>query len=107
MYCRFCGKELLDQAIICPGCGAPTDNYEKSKSSSNIVFYTLIKIFMIIGCVANAFYFLIPLAWCIPMTLHYIQLKKDNQPVGTGFKICVLLFVNLIAGILMLCDKDN
>lgn len=27
MYCRNCGKELSDAAVICPGCGVPTDNY--------------------------------------------------------------------------------
>ena len=23
-YCTHCGKELLDEAVICPGCGCPT-----------------------------------------------------------------------------------
>ena len=24
MYCRFCGKQIPDQAKFCPECGAPT-----------------------------------------------------------------------------------
>ena len=26
MYCSNCGKELADNAVMCPGCGAPTKN---------------------------------------------------------------------------------
>jgi hypothetical protein len=25
MYCRFCGKEVKDKAIVCTGCGRPVD----------------------------------------------------------------------------------
>lgn len=41
------------------------------------------------------------------MTLHYSKAIKENRPVGIGFKICAFLFVNMIAGILMLCDTKN
>lgn len=51
--------------------------------------------------------YLIPLAWSIPMTRYYFTATKNKQPVGIGFKVCSLLFVNLIAGILMLCDTSN
>ena len=47
-------------------------------------------------------FFLIPLAWIIPMVVYY---KNNYRTVGIGFKICTLLFVNQIAGILMLCDQ--
>ncbi len=30
MYCKKCGKEIDDDAIYCPGCGAPTENYVSS-----------------------------------------------------------------------------
>ena len=63
------------------------------------------KIFMIISTVVLGFY-LIPLAWCIPMTISYFKKVQNNEPVSTGFKVCSLLFVNTVAGILMLCDKD-
>ena len=25
MYCRFCGKEVKEKAIVCTGCGRPVD----------------------------------------------------------------------------------
>lgn len=27
MFCTTCGKELNDEAILCPSCGAPTKNF--------------------------------------------------------------------------------
>ena len=61
---------------------------------------------MIIGCVLNGFY-LIPLCWCIPMTVSYCRKIKNGESVSTGFKVCSLLFVSLIAGVLMLCDNSD
>lgn len=52
-------------------------------------------------------WFLISLVWKIPMTVRYCKsIDKSGLPVGTGFKICSLLFVSMIAGILMLCDNE-
>ena len=31
MFCRYCGKEIRDQAIVCAGCGRPV---EQSPSTS-------------------------------------------------------------------------
>ena len=43
---------------------------------------------------------------CVSMTVHYFRAVYDRGNVGIGFKICTLLFVSWIAGILMLCDND-
>ena len=29
MFCKNCGKELCENAVICPSCGVATDNMEK------------------------------------------------------------------------------
>jgi NADH:ubiquinone oxidoreductase subunit 5 (subunit L)/multisubunit Na+/H+ antiporter MnhA subunit len=49
----------------------------------------------------------IRLAWCLPMTLHYIKKNKANVPTSMAFKICTLIFVNLLVGVLMLCCEQN
>ena len=49
---------------------------------------------------------LIPLIWCIPMTMSVYKAYKGEKELTTGFKVCTLLFLNLIAGILLLCDQD-
>lgn len=28
MFCSKCGKEISDDAVICPNCGVPTNNYQ-------------------------------------------------------------------------------
>ena len=101
-YCRKCGNEIMDEAVICPKCGCSTQQKSSSTDLKTIAF-----IFMIIGTVAQALlFFLFPLAWCLPMTLYYHKQIKNGQPVSVAFKVCTLLFVNTISGILMLCDKD-
>ena len=69
---------------------------------------TAIKVFLIIGCIGNALLFMfIPLAWCIPMTVVVFKTYNQGCDVSTGMKVCTLLFVNLVAGIIMLCIKPG
>lgn len=111
-YCSKCGTQLVDEAIVCIGCGCAVGSapipasivtVEAQKSSG---LTTAAKVFMVLGTVIMGLYIL-PLAWCIPMTVSYFKKVKNNQPISTGFKVCSLLFVSILGGIFMLCDKDN
>lgn len=31
MYCKNCGNQLAEEAIVCPSCGVATENFYKSK----------------------------------------------------------------------------
>lgn len=125
-YCSHCGAEIEDDAVICVHCGCATnDGKEKSANNSNLGKIALI--FMIIGCVAGPLMGLLnflaaevvavgiaeliggflSLAWCIPMTIHFARKMKNGETVGTAFKVCTLLFVNIIAGIVMLCMRSE
>lgn len=104
-FCQHCGKEIEDGAIACPQCGFAINNPKKEVKI--IKSYTAIKVFMLLGCIFNALlYYLIPLCWCIPMTVIAFKKLKKGEKIGTGFKVCSLLFVNTIAGILLLCERD-
>ena len=35
MFCSKCGKEIADEAIICPQCGCATSNYHQSAANHN------------------------------------------------------------------------
>ena len=35
MFCSKCGKEIDDEALVCPGCGCATANYQSQKKDSN------------------------------------------------------------------------
>ena len=62
---------------------------------------TAIKIFIIIGMITGA-------AAILPLIFGAIALGKiKNNTMTTGWKIVTLLFVNVIAGILLLCDKEG
>lgn len=136
-FCKNCGTQLEDSSAYCYNCGtvceqaAPQQNavpqqqpyveqpvvqqpvvqqqyaqqqYVAAPPVSGLA--TAAKILMIISTVVTGLY-LLPLAWCLPMTISYCNKLKTGQPVTTGFKVCTLLFVNTIAGILMLCDKNQ
>ena len=106
-YCKHCGAQVRDEAIFCPSCGCSTESQPPAKSNETSEGLRIAaKIFMIISCCLTGL-FLIPLAWKIPMTVRYGRsIDKSGLPVGTGFKICSLLFVSMVAGILMLCDNE-
>lgn len=35
MFCKNCGKEIDDKAVICPNCGVPTDNAATNTTGTN------------------------------------------------------------------------
>lgn len=112
-YCTKCGKELFDDAVVCVGCGCAVASHPSEVIKTVVavtpnepVFTTATKVFMVLGTVLAGIYIL-PLAWCIPMTVSYFKKVNSNQPISTGFKVCSLLFVSMIGGILMLCDKEH
>lgn len=99
-FCSHCGSEIMEEAVICVHCGCKVES--GNTGSDKKTMKLLIKIFMILGCVASAFAWLIPLCWTIPMTVSLCRKLDRNEPVSTGFKVCTLIFCNLIAGILLL-----
>lgn len=106
-FCSKCGKEVHEEALICPNCGCSlkTEN-KKISNAGNDGLAVAAKIFLILGCVAQG-WLLLPLAWCLPITISICNRMKAGEPVGTGLKVCSLLFVNIIGGILLLCRSDS
>ncbi|MGN1383252.1 MAG: DUF5067 domain-containing protein [Eubacterium sp.] len=55
MYCKHCGKELDDRAIVCPGCGIPTtEKKEKKKHPVLGSIILVLSIILIIGSCSSA-----------------------------------------------------
>ena len=103
-YCTHCGAEMLDDAVVCVKCGCSADEPAKAKDNDGTM-KLLVKIFMVLSCVLGAFA-IIPLAWCIPMTVITFKKLNAGEKLSTGFKVCSLIFVSLVAGIIMLCSDD-
>lgn len=120
-YCHHCGKEVENGNKFCPYCGAlqdrysddyryeeRKDEYEESKNSSSKAaseaqtgLDLAVKIFMVLSTVAFGFA-VIPLIWMVPMTIHAFHKADNNEEYGIGFSICSLIFVDVVAGILMI-----
>ncbi|MBR4766103.1 MAG: zinc ribbon domain-containing protein [Clostridia bacterium] len=81
--------------------------YQSSSSAqTGDLIKLLIKAFMIVGCVTFG-WLIIPLFWCIPMTVKAFRCLDSGEPMSLTFKVCSLIFVNLIAGVCMLCINDE
>ena len=110
MFCKNCGAEIDDNAVVCVNCGCSTTPETPAQpvaaSNGNDVLKTVIKVFMILGCISVG-WAIIPLAWCIPLTVHVFKKLEADEPIDTVVKVCSLLFVNLVAGICLLCLKDQ
>ncbi len=103
-FCQSCGKQIADDAVMCPNCGSPAS--EKNGKGGNDGLGVASKVFLILGCIGQG-WLLLPLAWCLPITISVCNKMKRNEPIGTGLKVCSMLFVSLIGGILLLCRSDN
>lgn len=56
--------------------------------------------------IVGAIFALIPLLWVLPMGKKILKAMKEGTTLTTGFKVCTLIFVNVILGIILLCQKD-
>lgn len=110
-FCPYCGQEVNVGDEWCGNCfgalNAPSHTPTAQAPPRPKSDYIAVRVFMIIGCIAGAFFYLVPLVWNIPLTVHVFKRLNKGAPISTGIKICVLLFCNLIAGILLLCDYPS
>lgn len=58
-------------------------------------------------CIVFALFSLVPLCWSIPMTVVTYRGFQKKTKLSIAFKVCTLIFVNIISGILLLCDQED
>ena len=109
-YCSKCGASNQDDARFCEKCGHEfdkpiegevVDKNKKSSTSTYEILTIIVFVLMIIGTVTLGFA-LIPLIWCIPMTIHYNNLRENKEKPSLAFAICSLIFVSVFAGVIMI-----
>ena len=47
---------------------------------------------------------ILPLAWCIPMTVATYNAWKEDRPASIALGVCMLIFCSPVAGVLLLID---
>lgn len=50
-YCKNCGKEIADKAVICPHCGVPQEKLAVSVDSGNFGWWILGFFFPVVGLI--------------------------------------------------------
>ena len=116
-YCTHYGAQVAVEAVVCVKCGCAVNGARNAGSiriSDKETIHTIIKIFcwLSVGgwgiCALFSFGLgLIPLAWQIPMTISISRKLENNEYISTAFKVCTLLFVSIVSGILLLCFEDD
>lgn len=91
MYCKCCGQELNEKAIICTNCGIATDNYNVAikPAVSQTKFNGLAlagMICTIVGLIGGNFFFCIPSI--VGLVLSFIGIGRVKEyKSGEGFAI--------------------
>ena len=100
MFCKNCGQELNDNAVICPHCGVATDNYAKSTAVTEQK-----NTMALIGFILS---FFVALAGLIVSIIAYKNAKKPEfNGDGKSFALAgiiisaVSLGISFISGILV------
>lgn len=127
-FCYHCGVKIETDTAVCLKCGAalkiPVVKNKDARTLQaaalvimeiDLALWVLGYIFAIAYVLFNkisdmTLYLLLPI---IPIvikaiaTRYYFAKAKYREPVNAVFKICVFIFINSIAGILMLCDDNG
>lgn len=111
IFCTHCGAKMPISFPICTNCGKSlkgesNSDYDFTSTKPDLkVFRIITFVLMILSTIAYAS-LIVPLIWCIPMTVAYWDMIQKNKKPSMTFKICTLIFVGIIPGILMLCEDQ-
>ncbi len=78
MYCKNCGSQIDDNAVVCPNCGVPTDNYNANNLGKTLNYYQT-KQYNVLAIVGFALSFFIAIAGLICSIIGY-----KNAPLYNG-----------------------
>ena len=111
-YCQKCGAELKDEDVFCPKCGHNTQEAVKAEvvdkpAKKRDESLMMVAEILCIICTVLVGFAIIPLCWMIPLTVALHNRIRDKAPISVGLKVCILLFVSLISGILLLVGDDS
>lgn len=47
MFCKYCGTEINESAVVCTNCGIKTDNYEEKKPKLSVKIWHIVGSFIL------------------------------------------------------------
>lgn len=93
-FCQKCGKEILDAAVICPGCGCAVENAQTAQKPASNFTPKRAKTARIFGILA----ILLLAPFGIPAIILANKSKEE-----TGGVMCGAAKAGMICGIIGLC----
>lgn len=104
MYCYHCGKELANEALMCPNCGAPTKNSnivkqdETASVENGVVNFKALSavglVLSLIGFVTGIIFGSFFLCYSYSAVLLYILSGSTILPALTGLSIGIYILVS-------------
>ena len=130
IYCPNCGSKISERDVYCSFCGAKIEqeviDKKKSGRKANKVFKLIAKIaagvdfgivafylsiialdLSIFGFFMEGLIFMIPLIWMLPLMLSVYRKINNNEYMSKAYKICVLIFLSIPTGVMLLLIKDE
>ena len=94
MFCKICGKEINDQAIICPHCGCQvgsTTEIEKTSSKKKANLFCILGFVLSLVSLLIALYGIVAIAGLVLSIIGVVQTNKNGERLkGLGIAgICV------------------
>ena len=102
MFCTHCGKEVNDNAVICPNCGVPTENYNKVSKPAGTQqklngFALAGMICAIVGIVGGNYIFCLPsIAGIILSIVGMVKVKDYNSGFGYALAGIIVGAIGLV-----------
>ena len=93
MYCKNCGKEVDNKAMVCPQCGVATDNFDKATAPA-----TVKKESNTIGLVGFILSFFNSIAGLICSIIGYKKAKELGGE-GKGFSTAGIVISSVSLGL--------
>ena len=96
MFCKNCGKEINDSAVVCPNCGVATDNMLQAttavtngqpKSANGFAIAGLV--LGLVGLFGGNYAFLIP--GLVGLILSIVGMVKSKQYAAPGLALAALI----------------
>lgn len=107
MFCKNCGKEIDDKAIVCPNCGVPTDNYTAvaKPAATEQKFNGLAlagMICAIVGLIGGNYIFCIPsIVGLILSIVGMVKVKEYKSGYGFALAGIIVGAVGLVIWLIM------
>ena len=107
MFCKVCGKEINDQAVICPHCGCAVEKKQEEVEKPISILSILGFVLGLVG-IFFSYYLILPIAGLVISICGVYRAKKCNQKLaGLGIAGIVLSSVWLFICICVLAFIGN